>query len=1368
MNQATKPKLETILKHLPFKYFVIDASSLVIVDTNDSTLFTGKPCYSQIYDVDKPCSTKGVKCACCVINKDILYKDNYQIIDGLLCKDESLSEPIYDDHGKLTHFLVQRSNFNPLLVEPVSSYPNYSKKESSVYANLIHAVSIFDNKGKILFANELATKNISNNTDSIIGENIKKFMSPKQSEVFLRLIKKTEASNKILQQNLPNHFTDQVKWFSNAMRPIVFGPKLNSAILSISQDITESVLSHEKIIRSETNFKAIAENISDVIWKLNINTLEYNYMSPSIYALRGITVEEALQEGLANSVHPEDFKSLKNAISQIQNPNSNKILSKINNKFEIRQYHKDGSLKWVEISFSIIHNSDNVPVEILGVSRDITKNRWKKEKLVKSLGIEKFFADIIRNSAQAICITYPNGKGILLNKSAFNLFGYTDSEISKLNWNSDLSPSKWHQLEKEHLTKSIKTKSSVSYEKEIITKNGEIIPVEVSIHPNFNSDGILDHYISFINNISKRHKTQELLTVSEERLKFAQKASNDGLWDWNVKTDHLYMSPLYLKMLGYSEGDIEQSFDTFKKLVHPDDLPSVFIEHFKYLDGLVSRFETKFRMRHQDGHWVPILSRSYKILDSKGELQRIVGTHIDLTEIENMQSILKESEERYKTLFESTNVGICTSTFNGDLIRANSQLLKILGLNEHNYKSTNIRNFYLNPDDRTQFIKEIKEKKQISNFHIQLINKKGKSKWVSLSSKIQIIKQEKLLISVIMDISKQVEAEQHLLESQERFKILTDVTIEGILIHNNGITIDANQALLNMLECKLEDVMGKNIIQLYGTQETLPIYFEKVKSNSTKTYQAEIKTSSGKVIPVDVTGRSAKINGKEVRVTSIRDISDRLEAQKQINKLSAVVEQSANSVIITNTRGEIEYINSMFTKLTGYTFDEVLGKNPRIVKSGQTPDSIYRTLWKTISKGKVWSGELMNKSKNGKHFWINSTITPLKDSKGNITHYVGINLDITERIKDHQKMDDLSNRLQMAIKAANFGVWDINLDSMEIYWDEKMYEIYELGTKNKDKFKYFKSVVNQDDLKEYTKKVSNGFRKDELIEMELRICPNNHKKYIKNLLMFIPASGNQNFNRLIGITYEITKQKLFEQELINERKKAEENDNLKSAFLANMSHEIRTPLNGIIGFTEILQDTEAAYTPEETKSFLKIVEKNGQILLHLVNDIIDLSKIETGQLQINSEDIDVQKSILSTLDIFSQQAEQKGLLLLIDFPQHSITLNTDSSRIEQIFINLIGNAIKFTDTGYIKIGSIDKDEQVLFFVEDTGCGINKKMHHIIFERFSQGKPIRDQLLGGTGLGLAITRGLVELLGGKIWIESEENKGSTFFFTIPKK
>ncbi len=252
----------------------------------------------------------------------------------------------------------------------------------------------------------------------------------------------------------------------------------------------------------------------------------------------------------------------------------------------------------------------------------------------------------------------------------------------------------------------------------------------------------------------------------------------------------------------------------------------------------------------------------------------------------------------------------------------------------------------------------------------------------------------------------------------------------------------------------------------------------------------------------------------------------------------------------------------------------------------------------------------------------------------------------------------------------------------------------------------------------------------------------------------------------VFIARDITELELNRLELIKAKEKAEESDHLKSAFLANMSHEIRTPMNGIMGFAGLLKEPDL--TGEEQQEFIGIIEKSGARMLNIINDIVSISKVESGQMEVSISETNINDQIDFIETFFKPEATNIGIQLICKKPLtgEDAIIKTDKEKVYAVLTNLVKNALKFTQVGSIEFGYQNKDNFIEFYVKDTGIGVSKKHQQLIFERFRQGSESLNRNYEGAGLGLSISKAYVEMLGGQIWLESEEGEGSTFYFTLP--
>ena len=277
------------------------------------------------------------------------------------------------------------------------------------------------------------------------------------------------------------------------------------------------------------------------------------------------------------------------------------------------------------------------------------------------------------------------------------------------------------------------------------------------------------------------------------------------------------------------------------------------------------------------------------------------------------------------------------------------------------------------------------------------------------------------------------------------------------------------------------------------------------------------------------------------------------------------------------------------------------------------------------------------------------------------------------------------------------------------------------------------------------------------------ILKNGEKREVEASVSYINFKGGIATQ---GIIRDITEKKKMIDNLVAAKEKAEESDRLKSAFLANMSHEIRTPMNGIMGFTELLKEPKLA--GKEKKKYIKIIQKSGQRMLSTINDLIEISKIESGSLELKLTEVNVNDQLDYLYNFFKPETENKGLSFKLHkrLPDEQAVVETDQEKLNGVLVNLIKNAIKYTDQGEIEMGCRLVDYTLYFFVKDTGIGIEEKHRKIIFDRFAQADISLSKPYEGAGLGLSIAKAYVEMLGGKIWLQSEPEEGTQFFFSIP--
>lgn len=390
-------------------------------------------------------------------------------------------------------------------------------------------------------------------------------------------------------------------------------------------------------------------------------------------------------------------------------------------------------------------------------------------------------------------------------------------------------------------------------------------------------------------------------------------------------------------------------------------------------------------------------------------------------------------------------------------------------------------------------------------------------------------------------------------------------------------------------------------------------------------------------------------------------------------------------------------------------------------------------------------------------------VTKLYDNEGNFSGYILINIDNTERIDAINRIRDFENFFLLISDYAKVGYAKLNLMSRKGYAIKQWYK--NVGEEEDTPLSEVVGIyrhVHPDDRRyilDFYEEVKKGNRRHFQKEMRVRrVGTIDQWNWVRSNIMVTNYRPEENEIEIIGINYDITELKETEAELILARDRAEMAGRLKSAFLANMSHEIRTPLNAIVGFSDLLVEAEDI---EERKEYVKIVRNNNELLLQLITDILDLSKIEAGTFDFTYGDVNV--NLLCENIVRSMEMKvSEGVALVFDSNLPQYHLISDRNRLHQVISNFVNNAIKFTSQGSIRVGYQMKGEELVFYVQDTGIGIDKEQQLHIFERFVK----LNSFVPGTGLGLSICQSIIEQLGGRIGVDSELGKGSRFWFRLP--
>lgn len=614
---------------------------------------------------------------------------------------------------------------------------------------------------------------------------------------------------------------------------------------------------------------------------------------------------------------------------------------------------------------------------------------------------------------------------------------------------------------------------------------------------------------------------------------------------------------------------------------------------------------------------------------------------------------LKEGKEWLSTTLNSIGEGVIAVNSNGTIQYMNPIAEKLTGWCENEINNIVVNDVLRIYDDEEKNIFS----DLLSSIYHNMFSREKHNNLILLNrhnEKIPIdfygssIKNDKNkvlgAVFTFKDITESRKASEKIRESEERFRQLAENIRDVFYVINKDFS------KIYYVSPAFEEVWGRSSQELYSFNnvwknsifpEDRDFVFSTIsKLEKSKGFEIEyriirpdrkIRWIRDRVFPIkDKYGATFRYTG------IVQDVTEQKIAEEEVRKLSYAVQQNPALIVITDPKGNIEYVNTKFSKVTGYSYDEVRGKNPKILKSGFTKPEEYKILWKTITAGGEWRGDFYNKKKNGEYYWESALIAPIKNRNDEITHFVAVKEDITERKKQ-------------------------------------------------------------------------------------------------------------------------------EEQLIIAKEEAEKSDRLKSEFLAQMSHEIRTPLNNILTYASLLKEELESKLPPELEPSFRVINSSALRLIRTIDLILNLSKIQTGNFDTYFEKIDLDQDILYEIILeFYTRAKEKSIKLNYEIMANSRNIFGDSYSIGQIFVNLIDNAIKYTNKGEINVILYNNNEnEICVDIMDSGMGISEDFLPVLFNPFTQEENFDRRNYEGTGLGLALVKKYAELNNAKIEVKSKRGEGATF-------
>ncbi len=895
--------------------------------------------------------------------------------------------------------------------------------------------------------------------------------------------------------------------------------------------------------------------------------------------------------------------------------------------------------------------------------------------------------------------------------------------------------------ERTTLISQLREKGAVSdYEITLKNKDGSRVPCSVSSKICFDAQGRPEKIIGSVRDITERKKAEETIRV----LARFPSENPDPVLRVDVNGRLLYANEVSFNLLTW-KLEIGKEIPSFLKKIISEVLK----------EGIGRTIETEHYNKNFSLSIVPILEEGYVNLYFR-----------NITDLKKAEDVLRERESSLRDAQEIGKMGSWEWDMVTQITNWSDNYFAIHGIKPAEVEpSFELFRSKIHPDD-VHILDEIhasviKDKAPFS-FELRLIQPDGTIKWIQ-NNISPVIEHDKVikLKGVIIDITERRRAEDKLRSSEERLKILFDYAPDAYYLNDlKGNFIDGNFAAEKLLGYKREELIGKNFLKLkLLSLNQLPAAAKLLVKNTigqvTGPNEFVLTRKDRSKVSVEIITHPVKIKDQTLVLGIARDITERKQAENALReseeKFRSIMENSADAIFITDQQGKYLYTNKAVTVMLGFTPEEMQRKTIIDLAPPDKTDEYFEVFKKVMSKGKVFT-ELELLKKDG-HFIstdLNSVLLP-----GGLIY--GSCRDITERKNAEEALRQSFAFSESLLKTIPFGMDIVNETGTILFQSENFRRMFGEEAMGKKCWEMYRDDKKQCSDCPLTHGITVG--DTEVYEshgvLGNRIFEINHTGMIY-----------QGKKAMLEIFQDITVRKENEKELVRAKEKAEESDRLKTAFLNNISHEVRTPLNGILGFAEIMSEPDLS--DEDKKDSISMLQESSDRLLNTITNYMDISLITVGNLTIYKKDFFPAQILRKVFENYKPLCSDKKLklLLVIREQDSDISINSDPEIVEKITCHLLNNAIKFTENGSISFGYKIQKGELEFFVQDTGIGIGKESFKIVFDNFAKEDRGALKFTEGSGLGLSIAKGMIQILGGSIRVESESGVGSVFFFTIP--
>lgn len=1234
--------------------------------------------------------------------------------------------------------------------------------------------------------------------ESIIGKTDYDFVDKDQADFFRKKDKDAIAAGKseVFEEVLTFANDGHIEILETIKTPMYNQEGIPYAVLGVGRNITARKQSELALKESEEKYRSLMNNLPVGVFR---STYEGKVISSNL-AMAQIYGYDSVDELI--NLPAQDYYSEENPRAE--------MLSKLKEtgyllNFETLELKKDGSKIWVSTNYRAIFNEINEITFIEGVIIDITESKKSKDRLRESeMKYRSLFENMMDAFAYHKIVVNEQGEPIdyvflEVNKAFENLTGLQGKDIigkrvTEVIPGTENDSAGW-----------IDIYGKVALLGENCRFEDYSEPLQKWFSVNAYSPK-LGYFATNFEDITQRKENEAKINLMTKRLQLSTQSAQIGIWDLNLKNNQLIWDEQMFEFYGIEPNDFYLPYQIWKDGIHPDDLEQALKDVQDAINGK-KEFHTQFRIIRPNGEIRFIEAHAMVLHDDEGVPENMIGVNWDITE----RKMAENELIKLSKAVEQSPVSIVITDLQGNVEYANARCFEVTGYSKEELLGNNPRIFKSgnkNLDEYEELWNTLLSGKE---WRGEFLNKKKNKELFWEHASISPIKNDKgditHFLAVKEDITDRKVTEEALRNSERRFEAFMNNIPAGIFIKDkNGKYLFSNK--YNEEVHNLTQWEGKTVYDFFPKETA-----DKFSDDDKKVLNGEFLMVEGNVInkngepfyfknhqfSIDQKDGTKLIGGISLDVTKEKEAEKELKESEE--KYRIIIETSNDLIWTLDRNGNFTFINKRAEDTIGYLLKDWYGKSfAPMVMQDELP-FLTEVFVRTMNKESV-NYEMKLKGKKDKILTLSVNTAPIY-SNNEVSGVISFASDITEK----KRQDQIR---QIIFNISNAVISSDNLHQLVLFIQKELGSIIDttnfyLALYNpvedtislpffSDEFDQMTSLPAEKTITRYvitTKKslladtekihelenanLIGRFGTDSLIWLGVPLKVDNEIIGVIAVQSYRDshAYNESDKDMLEFISDQISiviHRKKAEDDLKLALRKAEESDRLKSAFLANMSHEIRTPMNGIMGFANLLYEPDLS--KEEQDQYIRVINRSGERLLSIINDLIDISKIESGQMEAHYTEGDLNEQIQFLYSFFKPEVENKGMTFSVHPPigDEKMMILTDKEKLYAILTNLIKNAVKYSREGSIEFGYEIKQDKMSDFIEfhvkDTGMGISKNKLQDIFDRFIQADIEDSKVYEGAGLGLAISKAYVELLGGSIWVESEINIGSTFYFTLP--